>query len=293
MKKPMKFKRYEKGGEIDEADEAKAKARGLEISNKEKPAGLFERIRAGNIDQPGSEAYNRFGAGRGRSERTPVKVEEYRSDPYGAMTQEQRDARPSIEELDQKNKPMPVARPSMKPRIMERALSDDMYSDFGPNAGRSSGETSFPSATTSKPRVVSKKELEDSGMSLRDFLNKERGLTRRKDSTPATEKKPAESKSSSPALIDPSNIRSGRRPEEEALLAPKLIDPSNIRSGRRPDEEALLKTPANAKKVKTDNRSVNERIRSSLGMKSGGSVSSASRRDDGIATKGKTRGKMC
>lgn len=30
-------------------------------------------------------------------------------------------------------------------------------------------------------RVVSKKELEDSGLSLRDFLNKERGLTRRED----------------------------------------------------------------------------------------------------------------
>jgi hypothetical protein len=32
-----------------------------------------------------------------------------------------------------------------------------------------------------KPRVVSKKELEASGLSLRDFLNKERGLTRRED----------------------------------------------------------------------------------------------------------------
>jgi len=32
-----------------------------------------------------------------------------------------------------------------------------------------------------KPRVVSKKELEESGLSLRDFLNKERGLTRRED----------------------------------------------------------------------------------------------------------------
>jgi hypothetical protein len=32
-----------------------------------------------------------------------------------------------------------------------------------------------------KPRVVSKKELEDSGLSLRDFLNKERGLVRRED----------------------------------------------------------------------------------------------------------------
>tara|TARA_R110000796_G_C14225398_1_gene395195 strand:+ start:41 stop:472 length:432 start_codon:yes stop_codon:yes gene_type:complete len=30
-----------------------------------------------------------------------------------------------------------------------------------------------------KPRIVSKKELKASGLSLRDFLNKERGLTRR------------------------------------------------------------------------------------------------------------------
>jgi hypothetical protein len=149
-----------------------------------------------------------------------------------------------------------------KPQPMQRALSDDLYSDFGPNAGRSSGETSSPSAKVTKPRIVSKKELEDSGMSLRDFLNKERGLTRRK-----------ESKSSSPALIDSSNIRSGRRPEEEALLAPKPIDPSNIRSGRRPEEEALLKN-----RVK--------------GMKSGGFVSSASSRADGCATKGKTKGTM-
>ena len=40
----------------------------------------------------------------------------------------------------------------------------------------------------------------------------------------------------------------------------------------------------------TDKRSVNERIRSAMGMKNGGSASS---RADGIAVKGKTRGKMC
>ena len=41
----------------------------------------------------------------------------------------------------------------------------------------------------------------------------------------------------------------------------------------------------------TDRRSVGERLKSAFGMKSGGSVSSASKRADGIATKGKTRGK--
>jgi len=42
----------------------------------------------------------------------------------------------------------------------------------------------------------------------------------------------------------------------------------------------------------TDRRSINERLKSAFGMKSGGSVGSASRRADGIATKGKTRGKF-
>jgi hypothetical protein len=85
-------------------------------------------------------------------------------------------------------------------------------------------------------------------------------LTRRKEKNPT------------PKLIDPSNIRSGRQEFEESLIAPKLIDPSNIRSGPQP-EEALLKN-----RVK--------------GMKSGGSVSSASSRADGCATKGKTKGTM-
>jgi len=114
----------------------------------------------------------------------------------------------------------------------------------------------------SKSAVVTKEELEKSGMSLRDYMNKQQGLTRRK-----------ESKSSSPKLIEQSNIRSGLQEFEESLIAPKLIEQSNIRSGRQP-EEALLKN-----RVK--------------GMKSGGSVGSASRRADGIAIKGKTRGKMC
>ena len=42
----------------------------------------------------------------------------------------------------------------------------------------------------------------------------------------------------------------------------------------------------------TDRRSVGERLKSAFGMKSGGSVGSASRRGDGIATKGKTKGTM-
>ena len=97
-------------------------------------------------------------------------------------------------------------------------------------------------------------------------------------------------------------------PKAKPKPAAKLIDPSNIRSGRRSDEESQ-KTSADETKMSlaerakmsreraragsgsTDTRSVGERIRSAIGMKSGGSVSSASSRGDGIAKRGKTKGR--
>ena len=42
---------------------------------------------------------------------------------------------------------------------------------------------------TTKPRIVSAKELKASGLSLRDFLNKERGLTRRDNKKKVVKKK--------------------------------------------------------------------------------------------------------
>ena len=60
-----KIKRFESGGVSD-------KDRGLEASKDDK-VGFFERMRMGNIDEEGSEAYNRFGAGRGRASQIPVE----------------------------------------------------------------------------------------------------------------------------------------------------------------------------------------------------------------------------
>jgi hypothetical protein len=140
----------------------------------------------------------------------------------------------------------------MKPNI-------NNYEFIEPGSGTmpeddNSGAPPAAMPTPRKNKVVTKEELEKSGMSLRDYMNKQQGLTRRKEKNPK--------------LIDPSNIRSGPRFDDEGLINPK-----NIRSGRRPEEEALLKTSAK-------------------GMKNGGSVNSASRRADGIATKGKTKGTM-
>lgn len=72
---------------------------------------------------------------------------EYRSDPYSKMTKKERDARVGY------------------PDDFPPAVTDDATKRIA----------------KPKARVVSKKELEESGLSLRDFLNKERGLKRRED----------------------------------------------------------------------------------------------------------------
>jgi hypothetical protein len=135
----------------------------------------------------------------------------------------------------------------------------------------------------------------------------------KKPAKPSPAKPSSGAAKAAPKLIDSSNIRSGPRFDDEGL-----IDPSNIRSGRREFEESQI-APASVDETKlsanerlkrsiarnlssfrrgstpTDYRPVNERFKRGGAVKgyaSGGSVSSASKRADGIATKGKTRGKM-
>jgi hypothetical protein len=60
-----KARRMKDGGTVSEEG---YKSAGLQASNKEEPVGLLARLKMGNIDDAGSEAYNRFGAGRGRND---------------------------------------------------------------------------------------------------------------------------------------------------------------------------------------------------------------------------------
>jgi hypothetical protein len=89
-----------------------------------------------------------------------------------------------------------------------------------------------------------------------------------------------------PKLIDPSNIRSGRREFEESQMAPADKTKMSVSERAKSNRES-----ARSGSSSTDKRSVNERIRSAMGMKNGGMT--ASKRADGIAVKGKTRGKIC
>jgi len=149
------------------------------------------------------------------------------------------------------------------------AESQDIAKSMG--AGPKNEETPKAKDAAPKPRVVTKEELAKSGLSLRDFLNKERGLTRRKD---VAEKAVTKAE-----------------PEAETKPAPKtgsIMDKS-------PEERAAM-VKLGLQRQEADRAMKAFKAKKSTGMKSGGSVSSASvasRRGDGIAQRGKTRGKMC
>ena len=78
-------------------------------------------------------------------------------------------------------------------------------------------------------------------------------------------------------------------PKSEARKAATETDETKMSLAER---AKMSRERARAGSGPTDTRSVSDRIRSAMGMKSGGSVGSASRRADGCATKGKTKGTM-
>ena len=290
MKKPMKFKRYN-GEDGSEVEEAKAKERGLEISNRDdpKPSGFLEglkrtarRFTEGNIDTPGSEAYNKYGAGRGRSEVPAEKVESAPEAPAKI-----------------------IPRPSIQMRPAERALSDDMYSDYGSKV--STSETirpSKPMVTASEKPVVSKPTVKQE-VKESVFVNEPK--TSKKSSMSAEEVMEAENpKGRSPFSEKPKETQKPKTQKSPSLTA----FPKNEESRRMMSEgvgkaisgatsgivdyfSGLKSTPER----KAQNRKM-EKLKADptsreRDLSKGGSVSSASRRADGIATKGKTRGKMC
>lgn len=131
-----------------------------------------------------------------------------------------------------------------------------------------------------KPRTVSKKELEASGLSLRDFLNRERGLTRRKEADPTLGEARDKAAQEAADRVDPGDdggLSVVRRQDAEAARNAKNMSAYKPRRVAAPPEELSDMTYKRGGAVKK--------------YAKGGSVS-ASSRGDGCATKGKTRGKM-
>jgi hypothetical protein len=232
MKK--KAKRYQEGGEAED------KKRGLAASNKEGSVGFFERLRMGNIDDPKSEAYKRFGTGRGKAETAKEKaaIKSYKG--------------PSEPGFGSPDSPSPFT--------------------------GSTGETKSPAKSAMpkpkpKNRIVTEEELKKSGFdNLRDYLNDRRGLKRRV-------KKDSEGKTASGMSREARGVRDDSMSDKDRLRAQLDSAKESSQAGRYGTMKrgGVVKSSApKMGKVKTAKPSM------------GG----ASKRADGIAKKGKTRGRM-
>ena len=208
------------------------------------------------------------------------------------------------------------------------AQNPNIDDDTRARAMKSVEEKSADEAPAAKPRVVGKKELEASGLSLRDFMNKERGLTRRGSSAPTEtkEKAPAETKEKAPAAPAKmsreesiAKIPTGGYPEvEEGESASGSELGRNVRNTMSAasglglpvgvanafaEKAATGRAAANAAKevaartarvaARREAAGAKEALRRDAtfegGMARGGKVRSASSRGDGIAQRGKTR----
>lgn len=330
-KKNMKFKRYEGGGEImGETDpkESADKEAGLRASKGE-DVGFLQRLRMGNIDDPSSEAYKRFGAGRGRA--TPA---------------------PAVEE--EAPKPQVVARPPAKPNpIFAAGLEQGKRQPSGDAsvAEDYSGPRTKPIVTSaekpaaSKPTASKPTESKTKETDKPKYEGPTRGMRSDAGTGPPVQSSGRSSEDKSAASKIPG--QSTKAPEGEkidsseterninaALTATGLGGAAagayklkKMYDASKAAKKALLKNPrlerpgtvtgkdfvvrdyegaakAGSKGVPkkqlgyskdTDVTDVMAKKRGGAVKKyaSGGMVSSASKRADGIATKGKTRGKMC
>ena len=281
--KKKKAKRYQEGGEAED------KKRGLAASNKEGSVGFFERLRMGNIDDPKSEAYKRFGAGRGKAETAKEKaaIKAYKG--------------PSEAGMGTPDSPSPFT--------------------------GSTGERAPAKAAAKKPAkapIVTKEQLKASGFdNLRDYLNAQRGLTRRGESSP---RKPAAAVSRGPSRGTQDEGNAGEeaaRKAQEAKMAKaremrKQTDPGDVPMSVRRTQEASAKSKrrdmtgfdklsfseqmkylstkgkeGTGFKTKEGSTRKKDEMGDYTPFKKGGTVSSASKRADGIAVRGKTRCKVC
>ena len=181
-------------------------------------------------------------------------------------------------------------------------------------------------------RIVSKEELAKSGLSLRDFLNKERGLTRRGPSTPGEQAPVDSTRSMDPAREDTTTLARetarARRATEAAASPARSAAPAASAAQAAPAASAASRAASVEAPAASASRSASSgltlgtptrpapkapsiyagpeawaeyRKQQTAGMKkggavkkmaSGGSTSGASRRGDGIAQRGKTKGRM-
>ena len=138
-----------------------------------------------------------------------------------------------------------------------------------------------PKAAMSKPKMVTKEELAKSGLSLRDYLNKQQGLTRRGSSAPDTGDE-----------VERLANRFKKPPLRQETMRERAESYNAKRFAQQAEDAAKDTTPRGQDRILTGikKKADENKFMGSTGLKRGGSVrSSASKRADGIAIRGKTR----
>ena len=183
------------------------------------------------------------------------------------------------------------------------SVNKDPLGDFIKSKGLDRGPAETPAygmtladrqTPRNKPSVVTMDQVKKAGFSnLRDYLNDKQGLTRRKDKFNPTlgEAKDKNAQDAADA-IDPGDIRTR---EIGKTRGGPSYDIAGKPSNAGPDVEYVpdslnKRTGATAKMMRDFNNQANKRT--GRGYASGGAVS-ASSRGDGIAQRGKTRGRVC
>ena len=328
-----KIKRFQEGGMSDEAD----KAAGLEASKDDK-VGFLERLRMGNIDDSSSEAYRRFGAGRGRAARVPVEdrvgtpVEEIRARDVttpatpatvsDAMMARGRDegmrkgsGDASVAEMYSGPRTKPIEAParsvttspvavrsssaaSSAPSGKATAAASDAASMFRASERASRRAPSSPATTaTPKPSAPAPRKSAMDMIPTDGYRKVEGG--ERIDSSEL-----GRNVSNTLAAVGPRGLSrfsaigrdvvgmKANRAKEAADRAAELS--KEIKAGQAKTKfTSQSKAPSKRTKKFDDSETGVEFKRGGKAMKSGGSVSPASKRADGIATRGKTRCKIC
>lgn len=194
---------------------------------------------------------------------------------------------------------------------------NDSNAGMAPEAGmmEKEPEENFKSTPRAKAPIVTKEQLAKSGLSLRDYMNKQQGLTRRgagKDelssvaSSRAAAYKEAEAKARTP------EGRAERQKQIEGQAVERVTPEANFLPGAsiktiaglakglagRHAAQGVEKLAEYSTPILEGGRKMLPGAQKLLGMKKGGAVksapkaSSASRRADGMASKGKTKGRM-
>lgn len=167
-----------------------------------------------------------------------------------------------------------------------------------PMSSSAAEEAPAPKAKAA-PKMVTKEELAKSGLSLRDYLNKQQGLTRRGEASAPAAAAPSRA-GMQDALNTANRAAMAPSPSRSGMLSRMREADKAIKGVREPEVKAKAPAESRLTRGSFDDRDIDPktllpRKRSSGASRyaAGGSVGSASRRADGIAAKGKTRGRMC